>query len=133
MSEHADELECKGYAPHTKVPWRKGTLFGRGRFELLGKGDIYIGEIHMTSSACLSRVTSEKVAQANADFIVRAVNAHKDLLAACEIATKLLAHADCIQGCGGSGAIQVSEDEVVQCQWCAELDDFKAALAKTNA
>jgi hypothetical protein len=30
--------------------------------------------------------------------------------------------------CGGAGAVQISEDEVHQCQWCAEKDYIKQAL-----
>ncbi len=66
------------------------------------------------------------------DVICNLVKQKEDLLAACETALGMFAHVDCIQGCGGSGAIQVSEDEVQQCQWCCELDSIKAAIAKAG-
>lgn len=34
----------------------------------------------------------------------------------------------CYQGCGGSGAIQISEDDCEQCQWCGEQIIIKNAL-----
>lgn len=42
------------------------------------------------------------------------------------LAISMLNAVGCFQGCDGSGAIQLSEDEVIQCQWCDELRQIKA-------
>lgn len=47
-------------------------------------------------------------------------------------AAAMLRHVQCPQGCGGTGAIQISEDDVEQCQWCAELQQLKELGEECN-
>ena len=42
-----------------------------------------------------------------------------------KLAIGMLNHVKCVQNCDGNGAIQISEDEWEQCQWCDELNKLK--------
>lgn len=66
--------------------------------------------------------------------IVNRVNAYdadqaeiKRLREALEKAINMLNNIECPQDCV-NGAIQISEDEVQQCQWCDELNQISKAL-----
>ena len=110
---------------HTELPWRKAVLCGGGRFELLGDRDIYIGEIHMVSSACPGRATSAETAKANAEFIVRACNrddAFEDLLDACKWIHALISTAS-----DGGNAWCAVRDQPGAKEWANNLD---AAIKK---
>lgn len=83
---------------HTATPWKAKRSNWRNEpdaYSIYISGDTHIsvdeddGEETVVSTAVavvLGNATSGKVTKANADFIVRAVNAHDDLLAACEAA-----------------------------------------------
>jgi hypothetical protein len=64
---------------------------------------------------------------ATAKFIVESCNNYERVKAALEKALKMIEYVGCKE-CGGAGAVQISEDEVHQCQWCAEKDYIKQAL-----
>ncbi len=107
---------------HTKGPWIEEPAMSSSKHVrdiLQAGGNIVLAMVG-------GEVQSEALANA------RLIAAAPDLLAACETALGMLTHVACIQGCGGSGAIQISEDDIQQCQWCDELDSIKAAIAKAG-
>ena len=65
------------------------------------------------------------VAEELADRII--AEEGKGLLGACEMAIKMLNYINCPE-CDGSGAKQISEDEVAQCQWCDEKNKIQQAI-----
>lgn len=85
-------------AEHTPTPW---FLFGSF---IKGPPRMHDGEkpdrVHKTPSSIIARLTGcehgdyvhypEKIAQANREFIVRAVNSHEALLEACKLALETL-------------------------------------------
>lgn len=86
-----------GKAKHTPTPWRLSRYIGHEPKEdwpgrIIGNNgqDVFAGPF---SFRALTGKTA-KEAEANAEFIVRAVNCHEELLAACRAAVSAFAQAD---------------------------------------
>jgi len=59
---------------------------------------------------------------------LRIENLERALKIAWNQLTSINAMQGCPQGCGGTGAIQLTEDDWDQCQWCGEQEIIRAAL-----
>lgn len=71
-------------AKHTKLPWHIGERSGNAGFRIYA-GEQPIAEIrYIRGESCSKKGIEEE--KANAEFIVKAVNCHDDLLAASELA-----------------------------------------------
>jgi hypothetical protein len=106
---------------HTKTPWRIGNKTGMGSVvadepvpEIRGSGDVeYYG----------GHLIAESIAPRNAEFIVRACNAHAKLVAALRKAEDALASCYNVNDWPGDGT---SDQD-------AALADVRAALAAAGA
>ncbi len=106
-------------APHTPTPWR-----------IVDDSELTIADAHGGSAiAYLNMDPNEKVRYADAAFIVRAVNAHDDLLAACKDALRKLdlvvMNAMITPSMLGNGSRAIGS-------YIATVDALRAAIAKAE-
>lgn len=110
---------------HTELPWTS-------------KGEAVY---HQTPAGCLmvtrgpewKNEAGHQLVKANAEFIVRACNAHKDLLDACENAVKQMGDAP-VQGCGEwqRGLFCGLEDMEITDRYAACRYGYDKALSKVQ-
>lgn len=82
--------------PHTPLPWSAGRMDSVS-FDALGDEgpykQVYADAVEGTDSGCVVRCFGDEyTCRGNAQLVVRAVNSHDDLLAACELAIPHIQH-----------------------------------------
>ncbi len=115
---------------HTPLPWGYSDhdFWGRkSEFDVYVSGDRHESDEGVSSvgiARVLGNSTSGDIAIENAKLICRAVNAHADLVAACEAGDDLSRWA---------AAIRWDEDETNTAEWLAELrEKIERTQALTN-